>query len=70
MEFKDAVDALGAGRPDKRFPILARCCFARIARRDGSSASSVGASAPGERLCGSATKAAVSCYVYVSLLSQ
>ena len=66
VEFREAVAAFGAGRPESLFPILARCCLGEIAVRDGSSVSSLVALSLGERLSGSATKAAASCKTCVS----
>ncbi len=66
VEFRDTVDAAGPGRPDRRFPTLARCCLWGTAVPGGSSVSSDVALTLGVRLCGSATKAAASWKAYVS----
>ena len=66
MEFRDAVDAFGAACPDRRLPILTRCCLGGIVVLDWLSVSVVVAPNLGERLWGSATKAAASCKMQVS----
>lgn len=58
IECSEGLELSAAGRPDKRFEVLVRCCLEEKEGREDNflSAGTVLGLGPGDRLCGSAMR--------------